>query len=366
VKIFVIHAEAGSGHKKIAEGIQGFLDSKFPDIQSSIFDILHFTPFVFKELYSKGYIFMISRLKWLWGFFFYSADTKWLSLINVGLRKFVNRIFCRRFLGFITKEEPEIIISTHFLVNELVSYLKGKKLIKTKLISMVTDYGVHRFWIANNVDLYLAGCNKTREILMSKGIENEKIQVWGIPIREQFKRELNKVVLRKKLSIPENSFVSLIVTGGIGLGPIEKIVREIEDKKVLIVICGTNKKLQNKLENLNFKNLNVFGWVDNIEELMVASDIVITKPGGSTISECLYLNLPMIFFSVIPGQEANNAKIMNVYGICEILEDPKLIGESVQSFSKNPQKYNKLKQNISQVRRTEFYDKLAGILHENQ
>ena len=362
MKVFVIHAEAGSGHKKIAEAIYGFLTPRFKQADFSIFDILNFTPGFFKYNYSVGYLFLISKFKWLWGLFFYFADTKWLSLINKDLRECLNRLFCRRFIDFILKEQPDVIISTHFLVSELVSYLKGKYHIKTRLITMVTDFGVHNFWISQNVDLYIAGCDRTKSILEGKGVEGSKIEVWGIPVREQFSKRLDKVELRKSLKIEQDSFVVIIVTGGIGIGPIEEIAIKLKDKVTVIAICGTNKNLSKNLAKIGYKNLKIFGWVENIEELMAASDIIVTKPGGSTITECLFLNLPMIYFSIIPGQEANNANIMVENGVGIISKSPDAIADTVFSFKDSQNKINEFKSNILKNRKVGFYEKLDQLI----
>jgi processive 1,2-diacylglycerol beta-glucosyltransferase len=96
--------------------------------------------------------------------------------------------------------------------------------------------------------------------------------------------------------------------------------------------------------------LIVLGWIDYVQEAMAASDIVITKPGGSTITECLTMNLPMIFFSIIPGQERQNAEIISKSGLGFILERPKDIKEKILYLRNNPRQISAMKNKIVSFR----------------
>jgi len=350
VKIFVIHASAGAGHKKIAEAIGGQAVDLYGKDSVRIIDILDYTPALFKFFYTTGYISLISRLKWLWAILFFLSDTKYMGLFNNNLRRFNNKLFCRRFLGFIKKENPDVIISTHFLVNELVSYLKQRGSIKTRLLSIVTDFGVHNFWIAPNVDTYIAASSRTQEILISKKVDKERIRVLGIPVRKQFQKQIERESARNKIGIKRDGFTALILTGGIGMGPIYEIARILGEDINIIVVCGNNRNLYNKLKQLNMPNLIVLGWIDYVEEVMAACDIVVTKPGGSTISECLVTGLPMIFFSIIPGQEMQNARIISDNGMGFILRKPEQIKEKILYFKHNPAEISSIKKKIESFR----------------
>lgn len=363
MKIFIIYASAGFGHKIVAQSLNEAAIPLYGNNNVKFLDILDFTPYFFKFLYSKGYIFLISRLKWFWAFLFFISNTNFLKPINNYFRHFINSLFCLRFLNFIKKEQPDVIISTHFLVNELVALLKQRKQINTKFISIVTDFGVHNFWIEKNVDTYIAACQETKHILISKGISKEKIKVLGIPIRKQFQKQMDDTIIRNKLGLRKREFTVLILTGGIGIGPIYQIVRYLEDRVNVIVICGNNRKLYNRLNLLNYKNLVVLGWIDYIEEAMKISDIIITKPGGSTISECLFMGLVMIFFSIIPGQEHQNAQIINNSRSGFILKKPKEIRDRVLHFKDNPEEIDIIRNRIKLFSHRDSVEKILELIN---
>ena len=327
-------------------------------------DILDYTSPLFKILYSKGYLFVISKLTWLWAVLFFLSNTKYLKFINNNLRRFTNKLFCYRFLNFLRRENPDVVISTHFLVNELVSLLKGKGQINTKLISIVTDFGVHSFWTAKNIDIYIAACNLTKEILISRKVDKEIIKVLGIPVRKQFQRQIDKRNAREKLGIKTERFTALILTGGIGIGPIHQIVKLLNEEVNIIVICGKNKNLYERLKGLNYQNLVVLGWIDYVEEAMAVSDIIITKAGGSSISECLIMDLPMIFFSIIPGQEYQNAQVISRYGLGFILNNPKDIIDKVLYFRDNPEEIKAIKDKINSFNFEDSTNKILNLINE--
>jgi processive 1,2-diacylglycerol beta-glucosyltransferase len=106
-----------------------------------------------------------------------------------------------------------------------------------------------------------------------------------------------------------------------------------------VIACGTNKKLYNSLKNRKFQNkVTVHPYADNIDELMEASDVILTKPGGITTAEALAKGLPMLIISPLPGQEAMNTKILLKEEVAVKAESPEdvaiLLDELLESKNK--------------------------------
>ena len=89
------------------------------------------------------------------------------------------------------------------------------------------------------------------------------------------------------------------------------------EKYQLLIVCGHNKKLYERLKPKAKDNTYVLGLVDNMDELMSVANVMVTKPGGLSIAEALVKKLPMIFFSAIPGQETNNIKVLSSYEVSQ-------------------------------------------------
>jgi processive 1,2-diacylglycerol beta-glucosyltransferase len=146
------------------------------------------------------------------------------------------------------------------------------------------------------------------------GIAPEKVIVSGIPTDPKFLKEYNQASLRRQWGFKENAVTVLIATGSFGFGPIEKIVDLLGDHQ-LIVVCGHNGTLYDRLLQRQLPRVKVCGLVDNMDELMSACDVMITKPGGLSIAEALVKGLALIFFSAIPGQETGNIRVLTKYNV---------------------------------------------------
>lgn len=311
-KTIILYATAGSGHKKAAEAIyKAMLDQGKP---AQMVDIVSFMSPLSRRLYSDGYLFLISHLPSLWGWAYFLSDTPRLSWINDHLRRFFDARLCSKLIDFLVQEAPSHVISTQFLASEIVSFAKEKRQLKTHLTTVVTDFGVHNFWINPLTDAYGCAADSSKKILISKGIPDQRITVTGIPIDKKFVVSQDKRLLLSGMGLSPDRFTALIATGGIGIGPIEAIVDDLKDQVQLLVVCGSNSALQTKLSRKKISGVRVFGFIDYMERLMSASDIVVTKAGGLTVSEALSKGLPMIFFCLIPGQEMLNARTIQEAG----------------------------------------------------
>ncbi len=312
MKILVIYASAGAGHQKAAEAIYDGI-KKYTKHDAKIVDVLDYTSA--KELYRQSYIQMVSKVPWLWAFSFSLIDIPWVQPLVHGVRRVYNTIIGQKLEKFLKTEQFDYMFSTHFMPNEVASSLKARRLIKTKIVSCVTDFDVHKIWIAKNVDRYTVASEWTRDKLKKIGVDENKINVTGIPTNERFSQVFDIVELKKKLNVKPDIFTVLIATGSFGFGPIEEIIKALKGDFQVIVVCGHNKTLFQTLNEKKYDNVIVCGLVNNMHELMAVSDIMVTKPGGLSIAEALVRELPMIFFAPIPGQETNNIQVLKRYGI---------------------------------------------------
>ena len=326
MKVLVVHASAGAGHLKAAEALRDGL-KKHMDHEVVLIDALDYTYPAFKAMYRNTYFFLISKVPWFWAVAFGSIDYPWIQGFIRFIRRIYNSINARGLQKFLIKEQFDCIISEHFMPNEVACALKRKGLIKSKIITAITDYDVHKIWLADGLDEIAVASPWTKERLKSFGIDEEKLTVTGIPTNEKFSISHDVRELKDQLGVEQDMFTVLIATGSFGIGPIEEIIQTLEGFQV-VVVCGHGKALFDRLNEKKYPHVKVFGLVDNMDEIMAVSDAMVTKPGGLSISEALVRNLPMIFFSAIPGQETNNIKVLKEYGVgisgCSI---PEIAGE---------------------------------------
>jgi processive 1,2-diacylglycerol beta-glucosyltransferase len=315
-KVLIIYASAGDGHKKAAEAIyKSFLELE-PDVLAVPIDALNYTTRFFKFFYKRTYIVLIKRFPWLWGFFYKVLNNRFFFLVAAPFRCIANASNSIKLKEFLLKEDFDIIVSTHFFASYVISRFKQKNRLSARLVSVVTDFKPHLFWIAKNTDIYIVASKSTRQGFIETGIQAEKIKVLGIPVRKQFACPESKQEARKKLGLSEDRLTILVMRGGLGVGPIKDILlnlRKLAMDYQAIAVCGHNKELCQDLESTfagTKQRIKIIGFSHNIGRLMSASDIIISKAGGITVSESMAIGLPLVCINPIPGQESANMEFL--------------------------------------------------------
>lgn len=362
MKILVVHASAGAGHLKAAEAVYTYFKENFKEVDIQIIDILKTTNTPFAFNYSRGYSFLVTHVSPLWRFCFWLTSAKMLRPITKPVALLIDLLNTRTFRKKVIKENPDFVVSAHFLTSEIVAALKRKKRIRSKLITIVTDFAVHPFWISPNTDIYVVASGYTKDILIKEGVDAEIIRDFGIPISSKFIKHFDKGALKDKFGMDKNKFTVLISTGSFGFGPIEETVELLHKDVQIAVVCARNQKLYDKLKAKNYPGVFVFGFVDNVEELMAVSDVIVTKPGGLSISESLSMELFPLFIAPIPGQETENIKALENYGIGMQIKDLDNIKEAVLNLKNNPAKLSSVKEKISKIKKPFAAKELSDAL----
>jgi processive 1,2-diacylglycerol beta-glucosyltransferase len=362
VKVIVVYASAGSGHFKSAQALYNCLKQEPGNLDVRLIDALDYSNVLFKNAYIFGYVFLVNYAHWLWSLAFFLTYAKPLRRIIQWMRFVTNRLNTRRFARLLIRENPDFIISTHFLPAEVSSHLKRNKKINSRLITVITDFGVHPFWVAKDTDTYIVASDFTKGQLSFEGVGKDCIKVSGIPIDLKFLKQHKKELLCEKFGIHPDLFTVLVVTGSFGIGPIEEIVDLLHGEAQLLVVCAKNRKLYARLKNKDYPGVKIFGFIDNIQELMAVSDMVITKPGGLTISEVLAMELVPIFVSAIPGQERENMSVLKRFGIGWEIKDAEKIKDAVLDYKASPDRLKSIKEKIKRIKKPFATQELCRVI----
>ncbi|WKB36266.1 glycosyltransferase [Terrilactibacillus sp. S3-3] len=237
--------------------------------------------------------------------------------------KKINRFGIYHLIPTLLRSKPDVIISTFPIAAGMMSLIKEAGWLRSvPLITVITDHSVHSAWIHPQTDLYLVGSDAVKMGLLEMGVESDKVKVTGIPIHPKFSIEQNRSRLRNKYHIGQDQKVLLIMGGGVGIfkhfQPVLKQLDNMPWKLKIVIICGHNQKLYHhfmEISRSSKHDIQVEAFVNNINEWMAIADVMITKPGGLTISEAIASELPMIIFKPLGGQEADNTHFLLSSGI---------------------------------------------------
>ena len=315
-KVLLLSASAGAGHVRAAEAIEkAFKETKNGESREvHHLDILNYTNKVFRHLYSKAYIDLVNKLPEVPGWVYDKLDKPWK---NERRRLALDKLNTRPLVKLLRDYHPDLIVCTHFLPAEIVSWLKAKERLASRQVIIVTDFDVHAMWLVHHYERYFVAIDEARAYLEALGIPPPKITVSGIPIDPVFAKKKDKQEMRAKHGLAPDRTTILLSAGGFGVGSVDALIASLmplQHRSQVVAICGRNEELKKRLQKLATRSksdatvlLKPFGFTKEMDELMTASDLVLGKPGGLTTSEALAKGLVFVIVNPIPGQEERNS-----------------------------------------------------------
>lgn len=341
MKIALFHANAGYGHRKVAEVIETeFKKLNRADIEVTIEDALDSTPEWFKKGYPALYFNSVKYTPWGWGWGYEFFDLKWPYRCLHPLRTFINRWVGRHLLRRVCVDKPDYIICTHFLSAELFSRAKREGLLHSQIITVVTDFYPHTFWVNEGTDLYWVMSDEGKKDLIQRGVKSTQVTTGGIPVESKFAPQGKRFEILTSHEFVDEKLTLLVTSGSFGLGPTKEILRALEtyaqDVQVFVV-CGNNHMLESELTKEKFSfSIRIFGFINFMSDLMEASDLMIAKAGGSTTSESLAKGIPMAISKPIPGQETRNAKLLRERDASFFIDHADDVDQMMKKILENP------------------------------
>ncbi len=315
-KILILSVSAGAGHVRAAQALEAAIERWYEDIDVVHVDVMELVSPIFRKAYTDSYLKIVEKYPALWGYLYNKTDQEKTDSALNQFRAAMERLNTQKLIGVLKDTRPDHVICTHFLPAQLLSRkIKKGKFIKPVWV-VVTDFDVHALWIHPYMNGYFAANEEVAWRMAARGISRDTIHVSGIPIMPQFSDRLSRKECAKEFGFSPDKKTILMMSGGAGIGGIETLAEmllTLNHDFQIVALAGRNERLLDHLNEIAAKHpgrLFPLGFTRVVERVMAASDLVITKPGGLTTSECLAMGLPMIVVSPIPGQEERNADFL--------------------------------------------------------
>lgn len=322
-KVLIFYASYGGGHLSAAKSIKQYIDEHYTNVQTEMIDCIKYINKSLDKVTTAAYREMAKKAPWAWERVYYKSQNGLLGKVSSASNKIMAVKIAKLFREF----NPDVVISTHPFGSQMTSYLKQKGKTNCILATIMTDFAPHDQWLIGNkfVNFYFVSNSSMKDkIVKENSISENKIFVTGIPISSRFLKNYNKESIFSHFNITTNKKTILFFGGGeYGLGKdktvnILKFLTTFSDIQV-IAIAGKNEKMKLEFEKIvkeqnKEDTIKILSFTNQVPELMYISDLVITKPGGLTVSESLALNLPLIVINPIPGQEEENADFLEKSG----------------------------------------------------
>jgi len=370
-RLLVISVSAGSGHIRAAQGIEAHAHILFPEWTVRHRDLMQLVPAYFRKIYTDLYLKLAGGLPEAWGWLYRKTDHEPTGSLTERCRRSLQRLSAQKLFSEIADYKPDAIVCTHFLPAELLADAVLQKRLDCPVWVMVTDFDLHQMWVHEGIAGYFVANDEISFRLESSGIPKSNIVVTGIPVMPEFVNRPERDVCAAKIGLNPAYKTLLIMGGGAGLGINCHLVNSLLNLQAdvqIIVMAGKNKSLLDELQKLSSQwpgRLVAMGFTNKVPELMACADLVITKPGGLSTSECLVMGLPMVLINPIPGQEERNASYLLQEGVAQRADDVATLLYRLTQLLAKPEKLETMKRQASALGRSGAASALLNHIEKN-
>jgi processive 1,2-diacylglycerol beta-glucosyltransferase len=365
-KALIISIKAGYGHHSTGQAIMQYMKTKKVDCE--MLDTFEYINPHLNNSVSKGYLLTTKYTPEAFGKVYGNLAKKDQRYDKHSFFAILSKIVSSKLKNFIDAYSPDVIIGTHSFACMVMTYLKEKGEITCPTIGIVTDFTVHPFWESTTLDYYVVPDDMLIRQMNKKGIPTKRILPFGIPVHERFSCREEAQEARARLGI-DNIPTILVMMGSMGFGNMEKQMEAIDAIDLqfqVLCVCGNNQKMKKEIDRKVWrKKIYTYGFVHNVDELMDASDCIITKPGGLTMSEALAKGIPPIIMNPIPGQEDRNMEFLVNNGAAIMVTETFPVDEAIFYLLHHQWRLDLLKKSIERLGKPESTADLCEfILHK--
>lgn len=246
-----------------------------------------------------------------------------------------------RFEKLLHEMHPDAIIVTHPNYNTAVTNILAKINYSVPLFSIVADpVSITPLWCNPKANFTICPTEEAKEVCLKYGVPENRIRVFGFPVRQRFTAHLREQLesgsgILQLQYIPSYPLQFMIMSGGEGSGNMSRLARILLknfDCHVRL-ICGRNKILQKALEHTLAEKyrgrVEILGFTEHIEELMLATDLIFIRASPNTLTEAVMCNVPVVITGALPGQEEGNPAYVQKHGLGVVCADPKELKKTV-------------------------------------
>lgn len=322
MKVTIVSATTGQGHNSTASA----LATRFSQLgaETDILDLYKCCGQAAYRFMEHGYLFATRRMK--------SSYRRVYNMLEESSRarrvctaaaRWQHAADC--LLAAVTDHMPDVFVVTHPFATQALDLLKKRGDISTPVVALVTDYCVHPF-IEDATSL--EAVNLASPLLLDeaarRGLSPDRTHALGLPVSPAFLERTPKDVARRSLGLDEALPTALVMGGSMGYGDLPGTVSGLLASGVQVIcVFGANDSALRRVSGLDGPLL-ALGFTDNVPLLMDASDLIVTKPGGLTVTELIVKGLPAVLAPPIPGQEERNRDFLLRYGgaVCPAEDEP--------------------------------------------
>jgi processive 1,2-diacylglycerol beta-glucosyltransferase len=348
MKALLLTVTAGQGHNSTSYALANYLETQ--GVDCTVLDTYKYLSKLIGDLVDYGYTSLARHSPELHLLMYNKAEK---DSSNEKVRKnylpyTIAEASKKKMQKYINSKQPDVIICTHIFTAIIITQMRRDGILDVKIpvFGIVTDFTLHPFWEDTVLDYYVIANEQLIYAAQRRGIDRDKLLPFGIPVKEKFSEEIPAAEARAMLNL-KDTMTMLLISSSVGFGNIPEYLSDIDKVPMdfqTVIICGRNKRLSKKIRDTAYnKDVIVVEFVDNMELYMDAADVVITKPGGLTVSESLAKRKPLILTDPIPGVENRNTYFLINNNLAVYAGKYTRIDDVIMQLFSHPEKLSQMK-----------------------
>jgi len=343
-RILILTAGFGEGHNSAARGVRAGLARVAPKVEVELRDLFPETFGALTEIVRRAYLTLINHWPKLWGYVY-----NWLDRKNDFDQRFQRFRGLKKNLGrLIDRFQPDAVVSTFPPYPYLLRQILGNDR-RCKNIAVVTDsITVNAIWYRSPADYFVVANEQSAAVVRDGGVPTEKIKVFGFPVSPRF------ADFAKDRPSPSEVFPRVLYVINAGTRRAPALVRRLLELNIaLTVTVGRDEKLHREIERAaSNRNVQIFGWTDELPRMLCENHLLIGKAGGATVQETIAAGCPMIINHVVSGQEEGNARlIVETNSGVIALSNEDVVAQVRSAFADSAKQWREWSTNIAKLSR---------------
>jgi len=367
--LFLI-SDTGGGHRSAANAITTALDEiKEPvAFEHRVDDVAAHCAFPLTQL-GVAYSAALRYAPPVYGALYYATNgrRRYRALV-----RFCEPLYRERLRDLFLSYRPDVIVSVHPLLNHAALRARADAgMQRVPIVTVITDLGkVHESWLLPDADAVVVPAREVYERALSRGISPSRLRLLGQPIHPKFDDVVGtKEELRSQLGLPADRLVVMLMAGGEGGGKLLPTTLALAKARLpihLLVVCGRNEPLREKLEEMSRTlptPMTVLGFTDKIPEYFRAVDLLVTKAGPGSLAEANAAQLPVVVYDYVPGQERGNVEFVRHNGLGAVaLHGATEVVTAVRSMIRTPHRLDEIRRNQELVAPKRSSRRIAALI----
>ncbi|RKT87961.1 UDP-N-acetylglucosamine:LPS N-acetylglucosamine transferase [Saccharopolyspora antimicrobica] len=360
-RVLLVSATIGEGHNATGRAVAEAAGRAWPGCEVGWLDALRamgrWVPAAFNWIYVTN----VESTPWLYDFF-YASLWRYRWFAN-GSRRFVGAWSGRRLRRAIAEARPDLIVSTYPLGTAGLDWLRRRGELDVPVAAVVSDFSPHPFWVYPEADLhYVMSEASLREM---RRAEPDAVGAVCVPPVVSAFRPGDRAAARRGFGLPESGFTVLVSCGSLGFGSVERAVDaalRAEGVARVVVVCGRNDALRERLAAHDEERLVALGWVEDMPGLVTCADVVVSNAGGATALEALACGRAVIMFEPIAGHGRANAELMAEAGLAELCPGAADLTATLRRWTAEPEELVQQEQRaFKHCQVADFTDQVAAL-----